>query len=68
MNKFLTTSQTIEDINFVNKICFKTPPMDNTLPHFFIQRLQEMFPLFTKCFHCILSEFTNPNEHDLMRK
>jgi hypothetical protein len=35
LNRFLTTSQTFEDIDFVNKICFKTPAMDNTLPYLF---------------------------------
>jgi hypothetical protein len=35
LNRFQTTSQTFEDINFINKTCFKTPPMDNTLPYLF---------------------------------
>jgi len=35
LNRFLTTPQTFEDINFVNKFCFKAPPMDNTLPYLF---------------------------------
>jgi hypothetical protein len=35
LNRFRTTLQTFEDINFINKICFKAPPMDNTLPYLF---------------------------------
>jgi hypothetical protein len=35
LNRFWTTLQTFEDINFINKICFKEPPKDNTLPYLF---------------------------------
>jgi len=29
------SSQTIKDINFIHKICYKQPSIDNTLPHLF---------------------------------
>ncbi len=32
LNRFQTTSQAYEDTNFINKICCKWPPIDNTLP------------------------------------
>jgi hypothetical protein len=32
---FWKTSQTFEYIDFINKFCFKTPPLDNTLPYLF---------------------------------
>ncbi len=35
LNRFRTTSQTFENINFINKTCFKAQPMDNTLPYLF---------------------------------
>jgi hypothetical protein len=35
LNRFWITSQTFEDIDFINKICFKAPPLDNTLPYLF---------------------------------
>jgi hypothetical protein len=35
LNRFRTTTQTFENINFINKNCFKTQPMDNTLPYLF---------------------------------
>ncbi len=35
LNRFRTTSQTFEDINFINKVCFKAPCMDNILPYLF---------------------------------
>ncbi len=35
LNRFQTTSQTFEDINFINKICLEAPPMDNILPYLF---------------------------------
>ncbi len=40
LNRFWTTSQTFENINFINKICFKTPHMDNTYICF-IQMLKQ---------------------------
>jgi hypothetical protein len=35
LNRFKTTSQTIEDIKFMNNNCLRTPLMDNTLPYSF---------------------------------
>jgi hypothetical protein len=35
VNRFQTTSRIFENINFKNRICFKTPPMNNTLPYLF---------------------------------
>jgi hypothetical protein len=35
LNRFRTTSQTFENINFINIYIFKAPPMDNTLPYLF---------------------------------
>jgi hypothetical protein len=35
LNRFRTTSQTFENINFINKICFKSPPMNNILPYLY---------------------------------
>jgi hypothetical protein len=35
LNRFPTTSQTFEVIHFINKFCFKTPPMDNISPYLF---------------------------------
>ncbi len=32
LNRFQTTSQAYKDINFIDKICCKWPPIDNTLP------------------------------------
>lgn len=32
---FWITSQNFKDINFINKICLKTPPTTNMLPHLF---------------------------------
>jgi hypothetical protein len=29
------TSHTSKDISFINQICLRTPPIDNTLPHLF---------------------------------
>jgi hypothetical protein len=33
LNKFQIVSQTCEDINFINKVCLKPPPMDNICIH-----------------------------------
>jgi hypothetical protein len=35
LNRFWITSHTFEDITFINQICLKTRPKDNTLPHSF---------------------------------
>jgi hypothetical protein len=35
LNRFKTSSQTIEDIKCMNNNCLRTPLMDNTLPHLF---------------------------------
>jgi hypothetical protein len=35
LNRFRNASQIIENIKCMNKNCWKTPPMDNTLPHLF---------------------------------
>jgi hypothetical protein len=35
LNRFQISSHTFEDIDFTNKICLKTPPIDNVLPHLF---------------------------------
>ncbi len=35
LNRFLITSQTIEDIKCMNNNCLKTPLMDNILPYLF---------------------------------
>jgi hypothetical protein len=34
LNRFQTSSQIIKDINFINKLCYKKPPINN-LPHLF---------------------------------
>jgi hypothetical protein len=36
LSKFQTTSQTNDDIDFMNNLCLKLPPIDNTLSHLFI--------------------------------
>jgi hypothetical protein len=35
LNRFWIASQTFEDIDLMNKLCFKGPPLDNTLPYLF---------------------------------
>jgi hypothetical protein len=35
LNRFRITSHTFEDMSFINQICLRTPPIDNTLPHLF---------------------------------
>ncbi len=35
LNKFWTISETCKNMYFIDKICFKTPPMDNILPYLF---------------------------------
>jgi hypothetical protein len=35
LNRFWTLSQTTKDINFINKNCYRIPPINNTLPHLF---------------------------------
>jgi len=35
LNRFRTTLQTFKDIEFINNIFFKTPPIDNILPYLF---------------------------------
>ncbi len=32
LNRLQLTSQAYEDINFINKICCKWPPIDNIIP------------------------------------
>jgi len=34
-NKFQTTTQTIEEISYINNICLKPTPLDNVLLYFF---------------------------------
>jgi hypothetical protein len=40
LNRFWISSQTNENINFINNICLKPPPMDNALPHLFYTNLK----------------------------
>jgi len=35
LNQFRTTSKTHDNINFINQICLKKPPLDTTLPYLF---------------------------------
>jgi hypothetical protein len=40
LNRFQTTSQTNDDIDFMNNFCLKPPPMDNILPSLFYTNLK----------------------------
>jgi hypothetical protein len=40
LNRLQTVSQTNEDINFMNNLCLRPPPMDNTLSHLFYTNLK----------------------------
>ncbi len=40
LNRFQTTSQTNENIHFMNDFCLRLPLMDNTLPHLFYTNLK----------------------------
>jgi len=40
LNRFQTTSQTNENIHFMNNFCLRLPLMDNTLPHLFHTNLK----------------------------
>jgi hypothetical protein len=40
LNRFRTTSQTNEDIHFMNDFCLRPPPLDNTLPNLFYTNLK----------------------------
>ncbi len=40
LNRFRTTSQTNEDIHFMNDFCLRSTLMDNTLPHLFYTNLK----------------------------
>jgi hypothetical protein len=40
LNRFWIFSQTNGNINFINNICLKPPPMDNALPHLFYTNLK----------------------------
>ncbi len=35
LNQFWIALETHDDINFINQICFKMPPIDTTLPYLF---------------------------------
>jgi hypothetical protein len=35
LNRFWTLSQTTKDITFINKFCYRKPPINITLPHLF---------------------------------
>jgi len=51
LDKFSTTLQTSKDIEFLNKICFKIPPIDNTLPYLFytnVKTIQHNKNIFEK--------------------
>jgi hypothetical protein len=40
LNRFQTTSWTFKNTNFINKICLKTPIINNTLPSLFYKNVQ----------------------------
>jgi hypothetical protein len=40
LNRFQIASQTNENLHFVNNLCLKPPPMDNTSPHLFYANLK----------------------------
>jgi hypothetical protein len=40
LNRIQTSSQTTKDINSINKICYRKPPMDNILPHLFYTNIE----------------------------